>query len=300
MLRRLQLLTILSIIFSACLVRAEPVIDPEVFINQTVQVYGLSGMPWEKDTSIDEERSRAWMDSLHHAYDQILDLPLMEGKLVRHVFQTNAALKDRLGMVLLSAPKTFYEVDASGLLRCRLDVPFNGKLSIRSALYLAALRPEPMKPSTFLASWTSGLKIKEDEDAPDLDRIVVDLRNCNFQPSLFPRFFDEKGFLLFQEAMIPSPSRFSRPAVRFVQDIRKAYEGVDEEKLIVVDAKVPELALRDISVAQAEAEIFARFCQEISNNPDSSKEIIVVFKPFEKSLGVLKKKEAKKEDSKSK
>ncbi len=298
MLRRLKLLTILSIIFSACLVRAEPVIDPEIFINQTVSVYGLAGMPWEKDSSIDEERSRAWMDSLHHAYDQILDLPLMEGKLVRHVFQTNAALKDRLGMVLLSAPKTFYEVDASGLLRCRLDVPFNGKLSIRSALYLAALRPEPMKPSSFLASWTSGLRVKENKDAPDLDRIVVDLRNSNFEPSLFPRFFDEKGFLLFQEAMVPSPSRFSRPVVRFVQDIRAAYKDVDEQKLMVVDGKVPEMARRDVSVAQAEAEIFARFCKEISDNPDSSKEIYVVFKPVEESNGILKKKEKKKEDPK--
>ncbi len=80
--------------FSACSLRAENFVDSNAFLQQKLEVFGLAGNPWESETSYDEERSRAWMDALHHAYERILALPLMEGKQVAHVLQENAALKD--------------------------------------------------------------------------------------------------------------------------------------------------------------------------------------------------------------
>ncbi len=94
--RGLKTLYFLLCIFSACSLRAEIFTEPEIFIDHKLEVFGLGGVPWESEISLDEERARAWMDALHHAYDQVLSLPLMEGKLVRHVLQTNAALKERL------------------------------------------------------------------------------------------------------------------------------------------------------------------------------------------------------------
>jgi len=115
--------------FSACSLRAENFVDSQALLQQKLEVFGLAGTPWESETSYDEERSRAWMDALHHAYERILALPLMEGKQVAHVLQENAALKERLGLVLMSAPKTFFQPDISGMVRCRVDVPLTGKIS---------------------------------------------------------------------------------------------------------------------------------------------------------------------------
>jgi len=239
--------------FSACNLWAENFVDSGVFLQQKLEVFGLAGTPWESETSYEEERSRAWMDALHHAYEQILELPLMEGKQVAHVLQANAALKERLGLVLLSAPKTFFQPDIAGMVRCRVDVPLTGKLSLRSALYLAALRPQPQQPSSFLASWTAGVKVDEKMPVPKFSRVVIDVRRFVFEPSLFPRFFDPAGMLVFQEAMIPQAERFSRPAVRFMTDIRAARAGLSEDEVYTVAAHIAELSCRDITVAAADS-----------------------------------------------
>lgn len=266
-------------IFSACSLRAENFVDPKAFLQQKLEVFGIAGTPWESESSYDEERSRAWMDALHHAYVMILDLPLMEGKQVSHVLQANIALKERLGLVLLSAPKTFYQPDVSGIVRCRVDVPMTGKLSLRSALYLAALRPQPMQPVSFLASWTAGLKIDEKAVPPSFSRIIVDARRFYFEPSLFPRFFDASGMLIFQEAMIPQSARFSRPAVRFMTDITAARAGLPEENTFTVAAHINELYCRDITVEQTDTEIFAAFCHDMVKTPLRQREIVIVYDP---------------------
>lgn len=295
-------LFLIVIILSACSLQAETSFFANSFISQNIQVYGIAGMPWEKSMSLEEERARAWVDALHHAYEKILDLPLMEGKLVRHVFQTNSGLKSRLGMVLMAAKKTFYTKDQTGLIRCKLDVPFNGKQSIRSALYLAALRPQPIRPISLLASWSRRLKPTNKVKASKFVRMVVDLRNTNYQPSLFPRFFDDKGYLVFQETMLPSHKRFSRPIVKFTENIRDAYKDIDEEKVMIVDGTIPNLVTRDVAVVDTEATIFARFCEDIVKNPLGKKEILLVFSTHNIKTGKLskKKKEATKENKNKK
>ncbi|KAF1082484.1 MAG: hypothetical protein GQF41_1205 [Candidatus Rifleibacterium amylolyticum] len=289
----IRLALILSL-FTACSLRADSFIEPEIFINQKIEVFGLAGIPWESEYSHDEERARAWMDALHHAYEKILSLPLMEGKLVRHVMQTNAALKERLGLVLMSAPKYFQQADASGLIRCRLELPLTGKLSVRSALYLAAMRPQPLQPVSFLASWSAGLKVDENAPAPDFKRIIVDVRGSSFEPSLFPRFFDQTGMLIFQESMVPSGERFSRPAVRFESDIRKARAELEENETMTAAAYVSALSRRDISIDHADTDVFARFCRELIRNPLQEREIVIVFTPGASTpRGKLGKTEAK-------
>jgi len=288
------------IMLSACSLQAETSFFSNSFISQSVQVYGIAGMPWEESMSLEEERARAWVDALHHAYEKILDLPLMEGKLVRQVFQTNSGLKSRLGMILMKAKKTFYTKDQTGLIRCKLDVPFNGKFSIRSALYLAALRPKPIRPVSLLASWSRRLRPTSKSKAPKFTRMVVDLRDTNYQPSLFPRFFDDKGYLVFQETMLPSHKRFTRPVVKFTENILDAYKDIEEEKVMVVDGMVPNLSTRDIAVVDAEATIFARFCEYIVKNPLGKKEILLVFSAQKIKTGKLsKKKQEVKEENKN-
>ena len=272
-------LALIICLFSACSLRADTFIEPEVFIGQKLEVFGLAGIPWESEYSHGEERSRAWMDALHHAYEKVLSLPLMEGKLVRHVMQTNAALKERLGLVLMSAPKFFQQADASGLIRCRVELPLTGKLSVRSALYLAAMRPQPLQPLSFLASWSVGLNIDEKAPAPPFKRVIVDLRSFTYEPSLFPRFFDPSGMLIFQESMVPSGERFSRPAVRYESDIRLARAGLKDEETMTISAHISKLALRDISIEHTDVDVFARFCRELIRNPLQDREIVVVFNP---------------------
>jgi len=270
---------IFVLLFSACELWAENFVEPSVFLQQKLEVFGLAGTPWESESSWDEERSRAWMDALHHAYEKILELPLMEGKQVAHVLQANTALKERLGLVLMTAPKTFFQPDITGMVRCRIDVPFTGKMSLRSALYLAALRPQSMQPVSFLASWTAGVKVDESVPAPEFRRVIIDLRSFGFEPSLFPRFFDASGMLIFQEAMIPERERFSRPAVRFMTDITAARAGLDEEDTFTVAAHVDELYRRDVTVEQADASVFAGFCHDMIKTPLRQREIVIVFDP---------------------
>lgn len=249
----------------------------EVFVSQQLSSFGLAGTPWESATSIDEERSRAWMHALHEAYDAILNLPLMEGKLVREILSINPGLMPRLGVVVLSAPRSFYQKDASGLIRCRVDVPLSGSNSLRSALYLAALRPQSAEPVSFLASWSAGIKIEADTNPPPFKRLVVDVRNYHFKPSLFPRFFDQSGMLIFQESMVPAPHRFSRPAVRFSTDIRDAHAGLEESEIIIASAKVDALASSDIRIAHTDLQWFARFCRELVINPLQQRDILIIF-----------------------
>ena len=251
--------------------------DAEVFVSQQLTAFGLAGTPWESVASIDEERSRAWMDALHEAYDAILNLPLMEGKLVRQVLSINPGLKSRLGVVLLSAQRSFYQKDASGLVRCRVDVPLSGPNSVRSALYLAALRPQSAEPINFLASWSAGIKLESDSEPPPFKRLVVDVRNYHFKPSLFPRFFDQSGMLIFQESTVPAPYRFSRPAVRFSTNIRDAHADLEESEIMIAAARVDPLASSDIRIAQADLQWFSRFCSELVNNPLQQRDILIIF-----------------------
>ncbi|GAB4281392.1 MAG: hypothetical protein Kow0029_26450 [Candidatus Rifleibacteriota bacterium] len=269
---------VLLSIFSACLVRAERLIESKVFLNQKVEVFGLAGTPWEDSFAFEEERSRAWMDALHHAYEAILNLPLMEGKLVRQALQTNPALKERLGMILLSAPRTFYQPDTAGIVRCKLEVPLSGKLSLRSALYLAALRPQSQQPVSFLASWTSALKDRQLPE-PGFKRLIIDARDYYFEPSLFPRIFDNSGNLLFQEAMIPRPERFSRPAIRFAVEVKRACANLKDDQIMIARASVNELSSCDLTLAEPDATIVAGFCRLITLQPDKEREIVVLFDP---------------------
>ncbi len=277
--RMARAILIFVMMFSACTLRAENFVEPGIFLQQKLEVFGLAGIPWEGESSWDEERSRAWMDALHHAYEKILELPLMEGKQVVHVLQTNAALKERLGLVLMSAPKTFFQPDVSGMVRCRVDVPLTGRISLRSALYLAALRPEPVQPTSFLASWTAGIKVDTKTPPPAFMRVIVDARQYAFEPSLFPRFFDASGMLIFQEAMIPEKERFSRPAVRFMTDITAARAGLAEEETFTLAAHVNPLYRRDITVEEADTQVFARFCRDMIDTPLRQREIVIVFDP---------------------
>ncbi|MBU1106434.1 MAG: hypothetical protein KKB51_07195 [Candidatus Riflebacteria bacterium] len=276
---KVKLAIICFCMFSACSLWAETFIEPEIFIEQKLEVFGLAGIPWETESSYDEERSRAWMDALHHAYEKVLSLPLMEGKLVRHVMQTNSSLKERLGQVLMSAPKYFLQADTSGLIRCRLELPLSGKLSVRSALYLAALRPQPQEPLSLLASWSAGLKIDEKAPAPSFKRVILDARSFLFEPSLFPRFFTAAGMLIFQESMVPSKERFSRPAVLFESDIRRARKELKDEEVVTIAAHISPLATRDICIEHTDVDVFARFCRELIRNPLQEREIVVVFNP---------------------
>lgn len=295
----LKALIIILTIFSACLVRAESVIDNKAFLTQKVEVFGLAGTPWEDGFSFEEERSRAWMDALHHAYENILNLPLMEGKLVRQVMQTNPALKERLGMMLLSAPKTFFQPDATGLARCKVEVPLSGKLSLRSALYLAALRPQSQKPLSFLASWTTALNKKE-LPTPEFERLVIDVRDFYFEPSLFPRIFDNRGALIFQEALIPIPARFSRPAVKFTTDISLACADLSEAEFMIAEASVNELSCRDVTISDPDATIVAGFCRRLIKSPQKTGEIIIVFDPkTESPAGSMAKTKAEKQEKKT-
>ncbi|MBR4329934.1 MAG: hypothetical protein IKP71_08765, partial [Candidatus Riflebacteria bacterium] len=52
---------------------AENLVNHKVFLNQKLEVFGLGGTPWEEG-SYETERGRAWMDAMHHAYEQILSL----------------------------------------------------------------------------------------------------------------------------------------------------------------------------------------------------------------------------------
>lgn len=274
---KLKCLFLLIVLFYACVMRADASIFKNPFLTQKIQVFGLGGMPWEKSISLEEERARAWVDAMHHAYETILNLQLMEGKVVRQALESNSGLKSRLGAILLSAKKTFYARDNTGLIRCKLDIPFCGQHGIRSALFLAALRPLPVRPISLLASWTRPIAIKDKISLPDYKRVVVDLRNTNFKPSLFPRFFDDKGFLIFQETMLPAHKRFSRAVVKFSNNIRDAYKDLTENQVLMIEGRVPNICTNDVTIPESEATVFRRFSQGIVKHPLGESEILLVY-----------------------
>lgn len=267
------------------------------FQRQVVTAWGLAGAPWEKAPSLEEERSRAWMDAMHHAYEAVLALPLMEGATVRGSLVQNPMLRERLGQLLLALPKTFYEPDVTGVIRCRIEVPFAGRDSLRTALYLAALRPSRIEPKSLTGSEAVALKTAVDEPREATGtsplRLVLDLRRSVFMPSLFPRFFSEDGRLLFQEAMIPAAARFSRPVVRFTTAVEDAATGVGNDRVRYVEAQVTPLGRYDVQVRKADEEMFRRFCRGLVEEPLHEREILIVFGNHLLPAGLLPKAERK-------
>ncbi len=295
-----KLLLLILCLFQAQILLAEKTANHKVFLDQKLEVFGLGGTPWEEG-SYESERGRAWMDAMHHAYEQILSLTIMDGKEVKHVLHTNKALKERLGMILMSAPKTFYQKDVSGLVRCKLEIPISGKLSLRSAFYLAALRPQPMQPTGFLASWSSNISVDETQEPSPYKRIVIDARKFDFIPALFPRFFDEQGNLLFQEAMIPQAERFSRPVVLFATNMITARANLEEKKVFTLSSTMHELHKSDIIVKNADLNEFKQFCNDIIRTPLKQREIMIVYNPDRIiKKGAMKKTEIKEESDKNK
>ncbi|HNV70340.1 MAG TPA: hypothetical protein PKO06_11625 [Candidatus Ozemobacteraceae bacterium] len=267
------------------------------FQRQVVTAWGLAGAPWEKTPSLEEERARAWMDAMHHAYEAILSLPLMEQASVRGSVLQNPALRERLGRLLLGLPKTFYEPDATGLHRCRIEVPFAGRDSLRTALYLAALRPTQTEPKALIGSDSAAGKatsdgIREATGTAPL-RLILDLRRTTFMPSLFPRFFAEDGRLLFQESMIPATERFSRPMVRFALAIEEATVGVPADRVRYVEAQVTTLGRHDVQIRKADEDLFRRFCRGLISEPLREGEILIVYGNRLLAAGLLPKADRK-------
>ena len=283
----------LCLFFNQSFVFAQNLANHNVFLEQKLEVFGLGGTPWEEG-SYESERGRAWMDAMHHAYEQILSITVMDGKEVKHILHTNNALKERLGVVLLSAPKTFFQKDVSGLVRCKLEIPISGKLSLRSAFYLAALRPQPMQPTGFLASWSAKIDVDENAQPSPYKRIVIDARKFDYIPALFPRFFDERGALLFQEAMIPQAERFSRPVVLFCSDMVTARANLSAKEVFTLSTSMHELHKSDIIVKNEDMKEFKQFCNDILHSPLKQREIMIVYNPDKKiKMGSMKKQEAK-------
>ena len=293
-----KLLLLLLCLLLPQILLAENLVNHKVFLEQKLEVFGLGGTPWEEG-SYETERGRAWMDAMHHAYEQILSLTIMDGKEVKHILHTNKALKERLGMVLLSAPKTFYQKDVSGLVRCKLEIPISGKLSLRSAFYLAALRPQPMQPTGFLASWSAKIDVNEAQEPSQYKRIVIDARKYDFIPALFPRFFDENGALLFQEAMIPQAERFSRPVVMFCTNMIDARANLEEKEVFTLASTMHELHKSDIIVKKEDLTEFKHFCNDIIRTPKKQREIMIVYNPDKViKMGAIKKTEVSEKSDK--
>lgn len=279
------------------IVQGDQVATPPIDFNrQLVTAWGLAGQPWESATSYEEEKSRAWMDSLHHAYEMLLSTAFMEGLEIRQVLRQYPTLRSGLGRVLLTATPRFFEEDVSKLIRCRVEIPFTGPNGLRSALFLAAMRPVALEPRAFIAtdpveaSLTARLNLgpvsargllatgSEADMTPvgPVVRIVIDLRATFFQPSLFPRFYDEEGHFLFQEGRIPGPERFSRPVVRFSEEIADAEAGLKSEQLTYLAGRLPLTAVRDVVLRHPDQEFFRRFCHRLELDPLWKGEILII------------------------
>ena len=297
-----KVLLLLLCLFVSHRLLADNTINHKVFLDQKLEVFGLGGVPWEEESAYESERGRAWMDAMHHAYEQILSLCVMDGKEVRHILHTNKALKERLGMIIMAAPKTFYQKDVSGLVRCKLEIPISGKLSLRSAFYLAALRPQPMQPTGFLASWSANVGVVDESlEVSPYKRVVIDLRKYDFIPSLFPRFFDERGALLFQEAMMPQAERFSRPVVCFCTNMVAAREKLEEKEVLTLSSTMHELHKSDVIVKSDDLKEFKKFCNDIIRTPLKQREIMILYNPEKKiSIGKIKKQETTENSNKNK
>ncbi|MBI3039350.1 hypothetical protein HYY75_09945 [bacterium] len=279
-----------ALIFSGSL-RAEPAnaIEPPFssgvdFIKQTVTSFGLAGTPWETKHSYEEERARAWMDALHHAYEKIMDIRLMEGANIKDSVLLTPSLKMRLGQIILAGKRTFFEGDNSGLIRCKVVIPLSGVMSLRSALFLGALYPrrDPFTAKkTQAASQTaefSRITTEASQISTDTGflQVVIDVRGTSFEPSLFPRFFSENGELLFQESLLNHPHRFSRPLVRFSQDAWSPGD-FDRSKFLFVDGYVPPLSRNDLKIFSSDEDVFRDFCRELEAEPLGRREILIIY-----------------------
>lgn len=292
--KKVTLLLILCLLIVSIASANENVCD--VFVNQKLEAMGIAGSPWEESISYEEERSRAFMDALNHAYEKISNLPLMDGKEVNHIIQSNRAFKERLGQLLMTSPRTFYQADMIGINRCRIEIDLSGKNSLRSTLYLASLRPRSILPKSLVPPRTSVIEIDKDLAPSKYKRIVIDARKSYFEPSLFPTFFDRSGTLIFQEAMIPQAERFSRPAVRFVTNMIEARKDLKEQQIFTAESLIDEMHPRDIIINPTDVSEFAIFCNDITKTPLKEREIVVVFEPNKtKEYGRLKQSEEKKE-----
>jgi len=272
---------------------ATPPID---FNRQLVTAWGLAGQPWEAASSYEEEKSRAWMDALHHAYESLLSTPFMEGLEIRQVLRQYPTLRSGLGRVLLSTTPRFFEEDVSKLIRCRVEIPFTGPDGLRAALFLAALRPITLEPRAFVAtepveaSLTARLNLgpvssrgllasgseREMAAVGPVVRVVIDLRATFFQPSLFPRFYDDEGHFLYQEGRIPGPERFSRPVVRFSEEIADAENDLKAEQVTYLSGRLPLTSMRDVVLRHPDQEFFRRFCRRLELDPLWKGEILVI------------------------
>ena len=288
----IKFLLITAILFSSVNLRAHENLN-DVFMTQKMEIFGIAGSPWEKNVSYEEERSRAFLDALNHAYEQIIKLPLMDSKEIKDILLGNRAFKERLGQLLFTSPRKFYQTDSSGINRCCIEISLSGKNSLRSTFYLAALRPQPMQPTGFLASWTAGIPVDENAEPSKYKRIIIDARNYYFEPSLFPRFFDKSGMLIFQEAMIPEAARFSRPAIKFVTSMEEARNTLNSEYIFTAASMIDELHPRDVVILPEDIKEFSVFCNDIVKTPLKEREIFIVFDPETKlKYGNLEKTES--------
>jgi len=270
------------------------------FGRQALTVWGLGGLPWEDEGfTYEEERNRAWMDALHHAYDELLELPFMEGLEVRQVLHQYPSLRGKLRQTLLAAPKTFFEADLSRLIRCKVSVPFTGPSGLRAALFLAALGPRGIEPRSFFPMNATPTK-ELLATGTTVTRAIIDLRETAFEPSLFPRFFDDEGKLLFQEARIPGPERFSRPVVRFTEEIAEVEKDRREDEIAYAAARLHPLATRDIVIRSPDDEWFRRLCRRLEADPRWAGEILVVHGRRVMPPGVYVKPAAKETDKTAK
>ena len=271
----------------------------KIFITQKMEIYGIAGSPWEESTSYEEERSRAYLDALNHAYEAIIHLPLMDGKDIKDIMLGNRAFKERIFKLLFNSPKEFYQTDSSGINRCKIAISLTGGNSLRTAFYLAAMRPQPMQPTSLLASWTAGIAVDEKAEPSKYKRIVIDARKNYFEPSLFPRFFDKNGMLIFQESMIPEAERFSRPAIRFVTTIEEARKDLTSKEVFTASSLIDGLHPRDVIIMPNDVNDFAVFCRDIIKTPAKQREIVIVFDPENKvKYGNLEKSEKEEKDKK--
>ncbi|MBF0546024.1 MAG: hypothetical protein HQM08_16390 [Candidatus Riflebacteria bacterium] len=268
------------------------------FINQKLTIWGYGGSPWEEVSSLEEERARAWTDALHHAYDEILSLQFMDGLAIRQLLYRYPSLKDSLRRTLLGATKTIFEKDLSGLIRCRVEIPFSGKNGIRASLFLAALFPAKIEPKAFIVPISTETREINAASGTPYSRIVLDVRDFNFQPSLFPRFFDVNGNLIFQEGVIPGPERFSRPVVLFSQKIASASQGLSEKEIFYASCKIVSNHMCDLTILPPDEIPFRQFTKTVEAKPLEKLEILIIYSEKNETYGSLPKTKEKEQEGK--
>lgn len=318
------------------------------FERQSIIAVGIAGQPWEEENyvSSEKEKIRAHYDALHHAYEAILNIPIMEGKYGKHILFQTPVLKEKIKNLLFSLQPTFIG-NKNKLIKCKLEIPFYGINSLFAAFYLASLYPTSKFQSNqnipsskiwpLVLSPTNSLKVNAELEQKqqsnkiktknavvnnkihDIKRIIIDLRNTPFQPSLFPCFYTEKGQLIFQESLLynkSSRAKFSRPIIKFYKSILKATENYKENELEFINAKTTDMSTMNITILSSSEVFFVDYVSYIMHKPESDKDIAIVYgneyfkfspgllaKPFTTSHGIKSDKitdESIKEKAKSK